>query len=101
MTLLHPGYGFLSENCDFAKKVIDAGVTWLGPRPETIEAMGLKHRARELATEVDVPLVPGSKGLLRDVDEAIGTQEGLCGEGDTFFSIFSEATFRGGCMLSA
>ena len=70
-TLLHPGYGFLSENSDFAKKVGDAGINWLGPRPETIEAMGLKHRARELAREVDVPLVPGSNGLLQNADEAV------------------------------
>ncbi|KAI0368220.1 urea carboxylase [Pilatotrama ljubarskyi] len=72
VTLVHPGYGFLSENERFARMVVDAGITWLGPRPDTIEAMGLKHRARELAVEVDVPLVPGSKSLLRDVDEAVG-----------------------------
>ena len=72
VTLVHPGYGFLSENAAFAQMVVDAGIGWLGPRPETIEAMGLKHRARELAMEVDVPLVPGSKGLLRDVDDAVG-----------------------------
>ncbi|OSD02241.1 urea carboxylase [Trametes coccinea BRFM310] len=71
VTLLHPGYGFLSENAHFAQRVVDAGITWLGPRPDTIEAMGLKHRARELAMEVEVPLVPGSKDLLRDVDEAV------------------------------
>ncbi|KAI8976308.1 urea carboxylase [Trametes punicea] len=71
VTLVHPGYGFLSENERFARMVVSAGVTWLGPRPETIEAMGLKHRARELAVEVDVPLVPGSKSLLRDVEEAV------------------------------
>ncbi len=71
VTLVHPGYGFLSENASFAQMVVDAGIGWLGPRPGTIEAMGLKHRARELAREVDVPLVPGSQGLLRDVDDAV------------------------------
>ncbi|KAI0641597.1 urea carboxylase [Trametes meyenii] len=71
VTLVHPGYGFLSENARFAQMVLDAGITWLGPRPDTIEAMGLKHRARELAMEVGVPLVPGSKGLLGDVDGAV------------------------------
>ncbi|KAI0357270.1 urea carboxylase [Trametes cingulata] len=77
VTLVHPGYGFLSENERFARMVVEAGVTWLGPRPETIEAMGLKHRARELAVEVDVPLVPGSKSLLRDVEEAVSLADGI------------------------
>lgn len=73
VTLVHPGYGFLSENERFAQMVVDAGIAWLGPRPDTIEAMGLKHRAKELATEVNVPLVPGSKSLLRDVEEAVSS----------------------------
>ncbi|KAI0820844.1 urea carboxylase [Trametes gibbosa] len=72
VTLVHPGYGFLSENARFAQLVVDAGITWLGPQPATIESMGLKHRARELAVEVAVPLVPGSESLLRDVEEAVG-----------------------------
>ncbi|OJT05232.1 hypothetical protein TRAPUB_3970 [Trametes pubescens] len=75
VTLVHPGYGFLSENERFAQMVVDAGIIWLGPRPDTIEAMGLKHRAKELATEVDVPLVPGSKSLLRDVEDAVGSAD--------------------------
>ncbi|KAI0759541.1 urea carboxylase [Trametes elegans] len=77
VTLVHPGYGFLSENERFAQMVVDAGITWLGPRPDTIEAMGLKHRARELAIEVDVPLVPGSKSLLRDADEAVALADSI------------------------
>ena len=91
-TLLHPGYGFLSEDARFARKVEDAGVTWLGPRPETIEAMGLKHRARELAREVDVPLVPGSNGLLRDVDEAVMVAE------EIGFPVMLKSTAGGGGM---
>ncbi|KAL1938008.1 hypothetical protein VTO73DRAFT_12019 [Trametes versicolor] len=77
VTLVHPGYGFLSENERFAQMVVDAGIVWLGPRPDTIEAMGLKHRAKELAMEVDVPLVPGSKSLLRDVEEAVSSASAI------------------------
>ena len=91
-TLLHPGYGFLSEDARFAQKVQDAGVTWLGPRPETIEAMGLKHRARELAREVDVPLVPGSQGLLQDVDGAVAFSE------EIGFPVMLKSTAGGGGM---
>ncbi|KAI0808367.1 urea carboxylase [Fomes fomentarius] len=71
VTLVHPGYGFLSENAPFAQMVADAGMTWLGPRPETITTMGLKHRARQLAQEVDVPVVPGCEGLLEEAEEAV------------------------------
>ncbi|CCM00308.1 uncharacterized protein FIBRA_02338 [Fibroporia radiculosa] len=70
ITLVHPGYGFLSENAHFARLLSDSGITFLGPRPETIQAMGLKHEARMLAMEVDVPLVPGSHGLLENVEDA-------------------------------
>ena len=71
VTLVHPGYGFLSENTHFATILRDAGVTFLGPRPETIQAMGLKHEAKALAVEVEVPLVPGSDGLLESEEEAV------------------------------
>jgi len=71
VTLVHPGYGFLSENTHFASLLQDAGITFLGPRPETIQAMGLKHEAKALAIEVNVPLVPGSDGLLETEDEAV------------------------------
>lgn len=71
VTLVHPGYGFLSENPDFARMLEDAGVTFLGPRAECIRAMGLKHMARDIAEEVGVPLVPGSKGLIHDVDAVV------------------------------
>ena len=57
---IHPGYGFLSENADFARGVIDAGLTWIGPRPETIEAMGCKSNARELMQKAGVPVLAGT-----------------------------------------
>ena len=66
---IHPGYGFLSENPDFAEACAAAGVVFIGPRPEQMRAFGLKHRARELAAANGVPLAPGS-GLIRDLDHA-------------------------------
>ncbi|KAF4554208.1 Urea carboxylase-like protein [Elsinoe fawcettii] len=67
---IFPGYGFLSENADFARRVRDAGLAWIGPGPEVIEKFGVKHIARGLAEEAGVPVVPGSKGLVEDGDEA-------------------------------
>ena len=66
---IHPGYGFLSENTGFVGRCEAAGVVFIGPTAEQMEAFGLKHRARELATAAEVPLLPGSD-LLRDLDEA-------------------------------
>jgi 3-methylcrotonyl-CoA carboxylase alpha subunit len=57
---IHPGYGFLSENARFAQAVIDAGMTWVGPAPESIKDMGDKERAREIARQAGVPILPGS-----------------------------------------
>ncbi len=65
-----PGYGLLSENTDFARMCEDAGVKWMGPTPEQIIAFGLKHEARRLAGEADVPLVPGT-GLLDGIESAV------------------------------
>jgi urea carboxylase len=67
---IHPGYGFLSENADFAEACAAAGIAFIGPKPDNIRAFGLKHSARTLAEAEGVPLAPGT-GLLADVDAAI------------------------------
>ncbi|WP_449282697.1 acetyl-CoA carboxylase biotin carboxylase subunit [Leucobacter sp.] len=69
---IHPGYGFLSENADFARKVIDAGLTWVGPDPDTILLMGDKSRARRAAIDAGVPVLAGTEGVL-DVESDIET----------------------------
>src|SRR5205823_205752 len=63
---VHPGYGFLSENADFAQAVIDAGLIWVGPKPGSIRAMGLKDAAKKLMTEAGVPVTPGYLGEDQD-----------------------------------
>ena len=63
---IHPGYGFLSENADFAQAVIDAGLIWVGPKPASIRAMGLKDAAKMLMTEAGVPVTPGYLGEDQD-----------------------------------
>ncbi|AKH44036.1 3-methylcrotonyl-CoA carboxylase alpha subunit [Altererythrobacter atlanticus] len=59
---IHPGYGFLSENADFAQSVLDSGLIWVGPRPESIRAMGLKDAAKKLMEDAGVPVTPGYLG---------------------------------------
>ena len=68
---IHPGYGFLSENPDFARKVIDAGLTWIGPSPDAIATLGDKVSARQLAQSVGAPLVPGTKEPVNSADEVV------------------------------
>ncbi|CEQ42611.1 SPOSA6832_04453 [Sporobolomyces salmonicolor] len=69
-TLIHPGYGFLSENAEFASAVEKSGIIWLGPSADSIEAMGLKHQARRRAIAAQVPVLPGSE-LVSTVEAAV------------------------------
>lgn len=68
---IHPGYGFLSENADFARKVDAAGITFIGPRPKAIEVMGNKLAAKAAVQNYDIPMVPGTDHAIDDVAEAI------------------------------
>jgi acetyl-CoA/propionyl-CoA carboxylase, biotin carboxylase, biotin carboxyl carrier protein len=67
---IHPGYGFLAENAEFATACEKAKITWIGPPPKAIEAMGSKTRSRELMQEAGVPIVPGSTKPAKDVEDA-------------------------------
>jgi acetyl-CoA/propionyl-CoA carboxylase, biotin carboxylase, biotin carboxyl carrier protein len=78
-TALHPGYGFLAENADFAQAVIDAGLTWIGPPPPVIRALGDKVAARAIAARVGAPMVPGTPQPIADAAQAVAfaRQHGL------------------------
>ncbi len=67
---IHPGYGFLAENAEFAEIVIESGLTWIGPTPESMHIMGDKVKAKKRMETANVPLVPGSDGAVRTVEEA-------------------------------
>ena len=68
---IHPGYGFLSENAEFAQRVIDAGLVWIGPPPHAISSLGDKVQARHIAAKVGAPLVPGTAEPVKDAQEVL------------------------------
>lgn len=68
---VHPGYGFLSERAEFARALMQAGLTWIGPRPETIEALGDKVAARKIARQVGAPLVAGTAEPVQSAEEVM------------------------------
>ena len=87
---IHPGYGFLAENAEFARRCAEAGVKFIGPPPEVIGMFGDKNAARRLAVEAGVPVVPGTDGPVRSVDEvrAFAAAHG--------YPVMLKATFGGG-----
>src|SRR5947199_1033223 len=68
---VHPGYGFLSENADFAQAVLDAGLTWIGPPPQAIRDLGDKVKARHIAEQVGAPMAAGTSDPVAGVDEVL------------------------------
>ncbi|KAI0693471.1 urea carboxylase [Cytidiella melzeri] len=92
VTLVHPGYGFLSENANFAVALQENGVSWVGPRPDIVRCMGLKHEARRIAQKAGVPVVPGEGVLLTGVDEAVEVARTIG------YPIVMKATAGGGGM---
>lgn len=87
---VHPGYGFLSENADFAQAVMDAGLTWIGPTPQSIRDLGNKVTAREIAVRAGAPLVPGSDGPVANADEVLAFAQ------DYGLPVAIKAAFGGG-----
>ena len=68
---VHPGYGFLAENAQFAQAVLDAGLIWIGPSPDAIDALGDKAKAKQIAQKANAPLAPGLKDAVKDADEIV------------------------------
>ena len=89
---IHPGYGFLAENADFARRVVEAGLVWIGPSPEAIEAMGDKIRARNLVSAAGVPVSRGTTEPVGDVEEAVTAAR------DIGFPVMVKASAGGGGM---
>jgi acetyl-CoA carboxylase biotin carboxylase subunit len=87
---IHPGYGFLSENADFAEVCDLSGIKFIGPKPEVIRQMGLKQRARAIMKKAGVPILPGSEGVLSSPEEALTLAE------ETGFPIMLKAAAGGG-----
>src|SRR4051812_29073370 len=87
---IHPGYGFLSENAAFARKVREAGITFIGPSPESMDLMGDKLSAKGTAKKYKVPMVPGSEGAISDVKEAVKIAR------ETGFPLLIKASAGGG-----
>ena len=88
--MIHPGYGFLSENADFAQACKDAGITFIGPRPELLRMMGDKTAARALAQKVGVPTLPGTDEPVQDRAQALKTAR------EIGFPVIIKAAFGGG-----
>jgi acetyl-CoA carboxylase biotin carboxylase subunit len=87
---IHPGYGFLAENADFCEICEAYGITFIGPDPEAIRKMGAKAVARETMKQADVPTVPGTEGIIEDLDAAIRIA------GDIGYPVIVKATAGGG-----
>lgn len=87
---IHPGYGFLAENADFAEICSECKITFVGPSPEAINKMGTKDVARETMKLAGVPIVPGSTGIIKDVDDALAIAEEIT------FPVIIKATAGGG-----
>jgi len=87
---IHPGYGFLAENAEFSEICARSGITFIGPTPDQIRAMGDKATARRMMMEAGVPTVPGSPGIVDDIDEALGLAE------DIGYPVMIKATAGGG-----
>jgi acetyl-CoA carboxylase, biotin carboxylase subunit len=87
---IHPGYGFLAENADFAELCRECNIIFVGPTPEAIQKMGTKDVARETMREANVPIVPGSRGIIRSTDEAVELAE------EIGFPVIIKATAGGG-----
>ncbi|GGK19058.1 biotin carboxylase 1 [Caldalkalibacillus thermarum] len=87
---IHPGYGFLAENADFAELCAECNITFIGPRPDAIQKMGAKDVARRTMAAAGVPIVPGSRGLIEDVEQGIEVAE------EIGYPVIIKATAGGG-----